>query len=196
MHSFRLQTRSWLSLPFMLKITILFWLTNTYIPRFAHSLDTLCPCCTLICAYCNHSKVFFSFGDWSPSLNSAHEFECECFLSSTQPMPFLVSAYGRIQLALKVHAVNMLEEKHLRLVILKWWSTHNPQVLSIYGHHYLHQGTLPLYAKLSALAVHWSVLIATVVRDFFLLVIRVRHLLPPMSLSVSASCLLHNWCHS
>ena len=29
--------------------------------RFSHSLDTLCPCCTLICAYCNCGQRRFVF---------------------------------------------------------------------------------------------------------------------------------------
>ena len=27
--------------------------------RFSHSLDTLCPCCTLICAYCDRGQGHF-----------------------------------------------------------------------------------------------------------------------------------------
>ena len=53
------------------QITVLFWLTNSYLDvfcseRFSHSLDTLCPCCTLICAYCNHGQrcFFGGFFDW------------------------------------------------------------------------------------------------------------------------------------
>ena len=43
---------------------------------------------------------------------------------------------------------------------------------------------------LSALAVHWSVLIATMVSDVFLcLAIGARHLSPPLRSSVSVSCL-------
>ena len=77
MHSFRLQNCSWLSLQFMLKIY------SFNCSGFSHSLDTLCPCCTLICTYCNRGQTCFSsFGDWSPSLTAALEFECECFLSS------------------------------------------------------------------------------------------------------------------
>ena len=74
MHSFRLQNCSWLSLQFMLKTTVF--------ERFSYSLDTLCPCCTLICAYCDRGqRRFSSFGDWSPSLTAALEFVCKCFLS-------------------------------------------------------------------------------------------------------------------
>ena len=58
MHSFRLQNRSWLSLQFMLNHSFVLTDYNSYLDlynyvyseRFSHSLDTLCPCCTLICA--------------------------------------------------------------------------------------------------------------------------------------------------
>ena len=54
MHSFRLQNCSRLSLQFMLK---------SQSERFSHSLDTLCPRCTLICAYCDRGqgRCFFLF---------------------------------------------------------------------------------------------------------------------------------------
>ena len=57
--------------------------------QFSHCPDTLCPCCTLICAYCNCGQRHFSlFGDCSPSLIAALEFMCECFLSSRQHSKF------------------------------------------------------------------------------------------------------------
>ena len=35
-----------------------------------------------------HNSRFSSFGDWSPSLTAALEFECECFLSSCHHLKF------------------------------------------------------------------------------------------------------------
>ena len=60
MHSFRLQNRSRLSLQFMLKSQ---FCSPPFVcsERFSHSLDTLCPCCTLICAYCDRGQGRFFF---------------------------------------------------------------------------------------------------------------------------------------
>ena len=66
--------------------------TNSYLTLFraVFSLpDTLCPCCTLICAYYNRGQIrYSSLGDWSPSLTTALEFECVCFLSSRHHSKF------------------------------------------------------------------------------------------------------------
>ena len=61
------------------------WLTPTFVcsERFSHSLDTLCSCCTLKCAYCDRGQRCFSlFGIWSPSLTAALKFDSGCFFSS------------------------------------------------------------------------------------------------------------------
>ena len=57
--------------------------------RFSHSLDTLYPCCTLTCAFCNRGQRHISlFGDWSPSLTAALEFDSGCFFSSRHHSKF------------------------------------------------------------------------------------------------------------
>ena len=64
-------------------------MTKRCLERFSHSLDTLCPCRTLICAFCNRGQTCFSsFGSWSLSLTAALEFQCECFLSSCHHSKF------------------------------------------------------------------------------------------------------------
>ena len=92
MHSFRLKTVPGCHYNSCSKSQFCFdWLTPTSCcsEQFPHSLDTLCSCCTLICAYCNRGqRCFFSFGDWSPSLIAALEFDCECFLSSSRHSNF------------------------------------------------------------------------------------------------------------
>ena len=62
------------------------WLAPTFVcsERFSHSLDTLCPCCTLICAYSNcGQRRFSSFGDWSPSLTATLENSAWCMLNKS-----------------------------------------------------------------------------------------------------------------
>ena len=56
---------------------------------WAYSLDTLCPCFTLICAYSNRGQRRFSlFGDWSLSLTATLEFDSGCFFSSRHHSKF------------------------------------------------------------------------------------------------------------
>ena len=76
------------------------WLTSTYVcsDRFSHSLDTLYPCCTLICAHCNpDQRCFSSFGDWSWSLTAALQFECECFFSCRHHSKFSLTHAQQLQ---------------------------------------------------------------------------------------------------
>ena len=97
MHSFRLQNRSWLSLQFTLKSQFCSdWLSPPFVcsQRFSHSLDTLCPCCTLICAYCDRGqRRFSSLADWNPSFTAALELDSGCPGASYLPTIIQNSAW-------------------------------------------------------------------------------------------------------
>ena len=89
MHSFRLQNRSRLSLQFMLKSQFCSdWLIPPFVcsERFSHFLDTLCPCCTLICAYCNCGQGRFFFVLRALRKCSCHDRDS---LSMLDPLPMI-----------------------------------------------------------------------------------------------------------